>query len=225
MDKIKKIEDYAKSIVIMQAGHGYDHTNRVRNWGLIISEQEDYPRPDLVQAAALLHDIGLSKAGDRRDHGLRSAEMAEIFFTENNLFGEEDIAEIYEAISTHNKGYGGRNFLSAILKDADILDLLGPIGVLRAARAELDLPYYLTEDIKSPGWKKGNDYFDLKFQSGRRPADDMMEQFCFQASCYENMKLKSAKAIAKPYVDFLYDFIIKLDKQIGSVISERIKDV
>ena len=140
MDKIKIIEEYVKSITLLQAGHDFEHTNRVRNWALKIARKENYPQTDVVAAAALLHDIGLSQKGDRRDHGLRSAEMAKEFLNKNNLFKDDEIADIFEAISTHNKKFVGKNQLSAILKDADILDLLGPIGVIRAIRAESFLP-------------------------------------------------------------------------------------
>ena len=92
-NKIRKIENYAKSLRIKKFAHGFDHTDRVRNWILKIAEAEKYPNPDLAEAAALLHDIGRSEP-DKGDHGEIGAQIAQDFLIKNNLFSNKENEEI-----------------------------------------------------------------------------------------------------------------------------------
>ena len=58
-NRIQQIEIYVKGLKIKEASHGFKHVKRVRNWALLIAKKEGYKDLEMVEAAALLHDIGL----------------------------------------------------------------------------------------------------------------------------------------------------------------------
>ena len=49
--------------------HNYGHVDRVRHWAVKIAQTEGYVDSEMVQTAALLHDIGLAYVTERRKHG------------------------------------------------------------------------------------------------------------------------------------------------------------
>jgi len=220
MEEIKIIERYVAGLTLLQEAHGYSHVDRVRRWGLLIAGKEGYQETKRVEAAALLHDIGLSKQGDRRNHGDVSAEMAESFLKQNNLFPPDAINEICLAIRLHNRKLPRANLLSAILMDADILDLLGPIGLLRSAVSEGGhLPEYDVQNFRTDAWKAKNDFFDQRYAKSEKITNNMIEQLNFQASCYDNLTLSASKKLAKPYAAYLYRFIADLESQLKTIID------
>ena len=103
MDRIQEIEAYVQRTMAtfkcpdLRIAHGFQHVDRVRGWALHIAREEGYPDLELVEAAALLHDVGLAAVTKRRDHGRVGAEIAARFLRERELFVEEDIVAIAEA--------------------------------------------------------------------------------------------------------------------------------
>jgi len=120
---------------------GINHTRRLLELIAIIAEGMDYDR-EAIWLAAHLHDWGAYSAWAQKDveHALRSRQVAEDFLTERNC--QESLkALVLECIELHHVGgnlrSGGlqpgdnRSLESILLRDADILDFLGPVGVLR----------------------------------------------------------------------------------------------
>jgi putative nucleotidyltransferase with HDIG domain len=77
--------------------HEFDHTARVVYWAKALCEKE---RADcgIVIPAAILHDIGIPKAGDE-GHARKGAEMCAEFLNE---YDEGEIERIAEAIRQHS---------------------------------------------------------------------------------------------------------------------------
>jgi uncharacterized protein len=110
---------------------GINHTRRLLHLISIIGEGQQYNR-DAVWLAAHLHDWGAySKwAQEGVDHALRSRQVAETFLTEREYPG--DLTElVLECIELHHSGDPNRSIESILLSDADALDFLGVVGVLR----------------------------------------------------------------------------------------------
>jgi putative nucleotidyltransferase with HDIG domain len=212
--KINLIEEFVKGTEIKQQGHGFSHTDRVRKWALLVAKEEEFAETDLLEAAALLHDIGRSVEGDRRNHGARGAKIARTFLSKENLFSQEEIARICQAISVHNKKERPKDRLSCLLKDGDILDLLGPIGIIRSCTGSPDLPEYDPNDVKGKSWQAGNKFFDERFLDGEKVSLNITDQLNFQISCEENLTSKPAKKIAKNLVKQMKNFILDLEKQV-----------
>ncbi len=213
---IPKIEQYARSMMVSEIAHDFKHADRVRYWALRIAENEDYPHKDRVEAAALLHDIGLING--RAGHGETGAKMANTFLIENNLFSEDAVDEIVTAIRLHTSfndaGFLPSNLLATILRDADIIDLLGPVGIMRAFTSMAHKPEYPAGNVKSDSWGITADQITERFSAGLDVGDYIVDQINFQISCYQNLKTLTAQTLARPLVSFMKNFMIELEKQI-----------
>lgn len=163
---IPNIETYVRKLMESKNGtltiaHDFRHVERVRNNALMIAETEAFPDGDLVEPAALLHDIGLSQLKDgesRMHHGPLGAVMAKAFLQENSAFTPEQIDRIAESIHYHSlhplqvtehlQSLRGNGKLIEIVRDADALDGLGAIGIARAFMSHYYLPEYLNGNVK-----------------------------------------------------------------------------
>jgi uncharacterized protein len=218
MNKIQKIEEYVKSLPEGKIAHGFDHVNRVRNWAIKIAKKENYSNVELAEAAALLHDIGLKKAIKENKvklHGQFSSDMAKEFLKNNKLFSEKNIDEICDAISHHNTIDKDISLLSKIVRDADILDLLGTMGIMRAAMSEAQKPMYDIKNIKGETWEMDSKDFDKRFESGVGIGPTIVDQVNFQISCYDNISTSYAKKIALSLVEEMKEFTLKLESEIN----------
>jgi uncharacterized protein len=110
---------------------GINHTRRLLHLISIIGEGQQYNH-DVVWLAAHLHDWGgysqWVQAGV--DHALRSTQVAEAFLRERE-YPEDFIALVLECIEFHHSGDPNRSMEAILLSDADALDFLGVVGVLR----------------------------------------------------------------------------------------------
>ena len=133
VNKIKLVEEFVKSVMLGISVHNYEHVHRVRNWAVAIAMKEGYERPDLIEAAALLHDIGYTYV-DEKKHGQVGAKKAREYLNENGNFSEKETDEIVHAVRHHSSNRGGDGMLLDILRDADMLDGLGAFGILRCIK-------------------------------------------------------------------------------------------
>jgi uncharacterized protein len=110
---------------------GINHTRRLLRLISIIGKDQQY-NADIVWIAAHLHDWGgYSKwLQPGVDHALRSKQVAEVFWKEKN-YPPELLIPILECIETHHRGDPNRRIEAILLSDADALDFLGVVGVLR----------------------------------------------------------------------------------------------
>jgi uncharacterized protein len=110
---------------------GINHTRRLLQLISIIGKGQTY-NEDVTWIAAHLHDWGAydqwMQAGV--DHAIRSRQVAEEFW-EQKGYPEELLGPILECIETHHSGDPNRRIEAILLSDADALDFLGVVGVLR----------------------------------------------------------------------------------------------
>lgn len=130
MDEIiKRAIDYLENIFTGNSdGHGADHSLRVYNNALNI--RKAYECNELyVDLGALLHDVD-----DHKLFNNKNSENARKFLIENDFDSEatEDIIEIINSVSfTKNKGTKPKTLEASIVQDADRLDAIGAIGIVR----------------------------------------------------------------------------------------------
>ncbi|HTP11676.1 MAG TPA: HD domain-containing protein [Anaerolineae bacterium] len=110
---------------------GINHTRRLLKLIAIIGEGRPY-NADALWVAAHLHDWGgyakWMQAGV--DHALRSRQVAEPFLAERN-YPADEAKLILECIEFHHSDNTTRCLEVQLLSDADALDFLGVVGVLR----------------------------------------------------------------------------------------------
>jgi uncharacterized protein len=120
--------------------HGWEHINRVYQLALHIAKQEHADR-FIVGMAALLHDLGravpaheASNANPHRHHADLSVMLTDELLKRYRVPNTQCEA-IQHAIITHSfsKGIEPRTLEARIVRDADRLDGLGAIGILRWA--------------------------------------------------------------------------------------------
>ena len=111
---------------------GINHTRRLLHLISIIGKDQTYDS-DIVWLSAHLHDWGGYSPWVQADvdHALRSKWVAETFLAERR-YPADVKAHVLECIEFHHRGeHPGQSIESILLCDADALDFLGVVGVLR----------------------------------------------------------------------------------------------
>ncbi len=113
--------------------HGWEHIRRVYQLALYIAEKEGADR-FISGMAALLHDIGRLSHDQERHHADLSADMAQELLNRLRISPETQEA-ILHAILTHSysRGMQPRTLEAHVVRDADRLDGLGAVGIMRWA--------------------------------------------------------------------------------------------
>lgn len=161
------------------AGHGMDHVARVLASARRI-QSEVGGDLQIVELAALLHDVGDAKFHEGVE---RSAEFAREILSSLGADDDliEQVAHIVDNIS-FRKGDSAKPLLleGQIVQDADRLDALGAIGIVRTVEygAAFDQPFYSPDagDAKTGVGHFHEKLFKLKSMmntdAGRRMAED-----------------------------------------------------
>ena len=131
-----------------QAGHGFDHVLRVlrsaRQIQLEVGGEET-----IVDLAALLHDIGDAKFNDGVE---KSAEMAREILGQLEVPQDviDHVAHIVDNLS-YRKGDDAKalSLEGQIVQDADRLDALGAIGIVRTIEygSSFGQPFHVSDNI------------------------------------------------------------------------------
>ena len=115
-----------------ESGHGWWHVDRVRRIAMMIQKAEGIGNPVVVEAAALLHDVG-----DYKVKGGEEGQGVVKQILDNSGMQEDMVSEvlyIHENISFRKSldGAVARTPELDIVQDADRLDAIGAIGIARA---------------------------------------------------------------------------------------------
>ena len=113
--------------------HGWEHIQRVYTMALYLAEQEG-ANVFIVGMAALMHDLGRVAHDDTKHHADLSAMLAAEMMAKYDIVPEVEQA-ILHAITAHSfsRGVEPHTLEARVVRDADRLDGLGAIGILRWA--------------------------------------------------------------------------------------------
>jgi uncharacterized protein len=113
--------------------HGWEHIGRVYNLALTIARQEQADA-FVVGVAALLHDLGRLSHDETLHHADLSVQSAAELLARYEVAPSKQEA-ILHAIDAHSysRGIEPATLEAGIVRDADRLDSLGAIGILRWA--------------------------------------------------------------------------------------------
>ena len=141
-DALRAVRAAARERMTADAAHDEAHLLRVADWTVRLvpdayREAGEMPPPRverLAVAAAVLHDVvNVPKSDPRRADASRlSAEVARAILSPLG-FGPDDVALVADAILDHSysRGVTPHSPLGRALQDADRLEALGALGVLR----------------------------------------------------------------------------------------------
>jgi len=108
--------------------HSYEHVDRVVKIAVLLAKKENADR-ELVQVAAVLHDVG---RGIGQPHNETGAKLASEIL--NNLqYPLEKTKKVARIVLLHDIGSESklRSLEEKIVWDADKIDLLGAVGIAR----------------------------------------------------------------------------------------------
>ncbi len=186
-ERIRKLEDFVRNLATRAPeSHDLSHFLEVKEIATELALRERGVNLDVLQAAALLHDINRS---NEKYHAIRSAEEAKIILPQFG-FSAEEIKEICHAIRAHSRSSlreEPRTLEAKILYDADKLAGVGPSGVKRAIA-------YGKERGWSE-WRTAHWYF-------QRIKDVIENEPFYTKEAYPllELRLKPALAFCEPYV-------------------------
>jgi len=210
MDVIQRIKEKVEERMSQNSfsGHDYGHVLRVYNTAKNIGNIEN---ADLLvlEAASLLHDIGYpeEKKHPEKDHAEESAKEALTILNEVD-FPKEKIKDVLYAIRTHrfSKGILPETTEAKILQDADRLDALGAVGIMRCffvAGAHNNSPY----DPNDALCKNKLHYKDDKYSI------DHFYKKLFKLK--DTMHTLTARKIATERERFMREYLLKLEAEIN----------
>lgn len=171
----------------------FEHTLRVYEWAKRINEVENGER-DIVEIAAIFHDVGKGVAGSR-PHGEAGAEICREYL-QNINYPENKINAVTEAIRKHSMKDLPAEDLSLeerILIDADLLDEVGALSVLWDALdqgADANPSYYAVYE------RIHNNFMQLKGRIGA-------------------LKTKEGHRLYEQRIEFLSSFLNELKYELG----------
>jgi uncharacterized protein len=197
-----------------ELAHDRHHISRVYRWALRLSSEGGVD-PDLAGAMALVHDLAFvpKDSPDRALGGERSAHLAGAVLTAAG-YTQDEVAAIAEAVRTSSwsRGLAPTNPLGVVLQDADRLDAIGALGLLRTVACA---------QFMSKPERAGRFYHDGDpFAESGRPLDDKAQAI---DHCYAKllklaagMHLPTAKAEAAERHAAMLDFLGDLRRELAS---------
>jgi len=221
--KIKKIAE--EDLKECDAGHDINHVLRVYDLCLKLTQGLKGVDLEILQLAALLHDIGGPK--ELRDktgkvcHARESAKMAQKIL-KNLKYPQEKIDKVIHCILAHRHRTGVKPETkeAKILFDADRLDALGALGVARAyvwigknnakIYSNMPLKRYIRKNIvggklngRIKDKSKHNPFFEFELKLKRLP---------------KRLYTLKAKKIARERLSYMTSFFDRLKKEVAGKI-------
>jgi uncharacterized protein len=203
------------------SAHDLDHVKRV--YRLCLKLADDLPDIDwdVLQAAALLHDIARVKEDQDPtgtiDHAVLGAKLAEGILRDNG-FSESKIAAVVHCIRNHRyrSDRVPESLEAKVLFDADKLDVLGAIGIARSyilageygepLYSEAPLEEYLRENLRG-GMATG------RVKNITKHTANLEYEIKFKM-IPDRLHTKQAKAMAAERLAFMAEYFQRLRREI-----------
>ena len=192
--------------------HDKEHILRIYRWAVQIAAESDVD-PDLAGAAALLHDLcNTPKESPDRSLASESSAKQSIPYLENVGYSTQEQSIIVEAIRTcsWSRGLDATNDVGAVLQDADRLDAIGAIGIMRTMACAQAMRGRGTSgsfyDPHDPFGKERTDLDDARYA---------IDHFSIKLlKLMATMNTESAKQEAKRRHRFMLQFLFELAQEI-----------
>jgi uncharacterized protein len=193
-------------------GHDIHHARRVALWTLRLAPEV---APRLAIAAALLHDVvNVDKGSPERPRAsVASADVAAALLPRHG-FSVEEVSEVTRAIRDHSYSRGAvpDSLLGKALQDADRLEALGALGLLRCA---------------STGARMGARYFDPADPwAERRELDDRRQSvdhfFTKLLRLPGTMRTERGRREAERRAAFLESFLAQLASELDAPLPDGV---
>jgi len=201
---IEKIRPYYEG---QDSGHDWAHIGRVVATARKLAQLEQADL-QIVLPAAYLHDIvNIPKNHPDRARASELAADKALGLLREVHYAEAKLPAIHQAIVEHSwsKGLKPSSLEAAIVQDADRLDAVGAIGVLRCAsvNAQMQTSFYDPADPLAQ----------------HRPLDDktwMLDHYSVKLyKLADTMNTRAAQALARERIAFMESFVSQLMTEVG----------
>ena len=197
-----------KQLENAESGHNWFHMERVYNNALLIAKEETCDL-EVVQLAALLHDIADSKFHDGDE--TVGPKVARDFLTSENV-SEETINHIVLIIE--NISFKGGNFEKKftskeleIVQDADRLDAIGAVGIART----FNYGGYKNREIYNPEIAPNLKMSKEEYKNSTAPTINHFYEKLLLLK--DKMNTETGKKIAQQRHDFMETFLEQFYKE------------
>ncbi len=201
--------------------HGPNHIKRVVRTALEIGKQEGVDL-EVIELAAMLHDIFVNKETHSAIEGFRheiegAKEAKKILEKLGEV--EETITAVCHCIQSHRKRAGTepRTLEAKCLFDADMLDCIGAIGIIRSAFISFDhkQEFYRDEDIES--YKRKNTRQDGTIIDFSKHSSNLEYDLSLKHVA-GRMQTRTGKKLAKERADFMDEFYKRLSSEMKGTV-------
>lgn len=195
-DSLRRLADYIRGQA--RPVDKFGHQPRLESLILAIGAGQAYDR-EVALAAAWLHDLGVF-VGHRPDDAEQLAQWDHVAYVcsrgpailRHAGFPEDKIPRVLDAIREHRPNDDPVSIEATLLRDADILEQLGAVGILRTVS------------------KVGRDSRFLRFTDAvavlRRNLNELPGK----------VRLDSARRMAQPRIEILRQFLRAVEDEAGS---------
>lgn len=204
-NKIAAICSYAKEkLGDDRSGHDFYHVERVAKIAKQLAEQEGISDTQIIEAASYLHDVIDDKVVTDVAAEIKSLKkfLKELEFSEKDC---QEIFEIIENISFSKELEAGKARLTLagkIVQDADRIDALGAIGILRTA--------YYGGHTQSPLYDPNLAPQEFKSKQEYRQKSTVINHFYEKLfKLPATMNTEAGKAEAQRRVAFMEEFLAR----------------
>ena len=177
--------------------HGFDHAERVAIMARHIAKAEDYD-PELATVAGYLHDIGRTVQKGDKNHGPAGVDPARKLLDEFTNYDDSKKGQVLDAVRDHSK-LEMDSKLTQIVQDADMLDGLGLVGIMRAYTSKAHLACYGADRTLPPKSKLNG---------------TIHEQIAYQMEWVGFMHTHTGKSVATLRHNKMYEFLKEFEKEV-----------
>jgi len=195
VELIKEIEAFIKDKHSQAQGHDYSHVLQVTRYAVQIAEIiPDEVNPFILICGALFHDIGLIDTINEVLHGLSGATIANEYL-ESTWVSADVRKKISRIITRHTPTsmIPPRSIEEKIIHDADALDRLGVMGMIRGIMGKSgSIEDILTDRMQ----KRAGDYDKLYFEESQRIGEELQAKTVKVIQSFREALDKRAEQIA-----------------------------
>jgi uncharacterized protein len=200
------------------SAHNIDHVMRVFNLSKLIAKTESKVDMNILEPAALLHDIArtieCNDTSGKIDHAILGSEMAVSILKELNYTSSE-IEQIQHCISTHRYRTNNipQTIEAKILFDADKLDVIGSVGIARTFMLAGQFGQRITA-TSNDEYDKENIVKNGRIKDVSKHSPFMEYEFKFK-KVPQKLFTKEGKRIGEKKLKYMEQFFSVLDKELS----------
>ena len=177
--------------------HDIKHALRVAQLAKYIAQAEGYDVRE-AEIAGLLHDMGRTVQEEEKNHGPAGVPLSRELLNKYTDYDNATKERILSAIEHHSELHT-TGVLTHIVQDADMLDGMGAVGLMRAYMSKADLPDYDPENMVPTKGQRGTNVHD---------------QIAFQMEWLEFMHTPTGKRLAQKRYDVMLNFLKTLQAEV-----------